>query len=126
MQRDAPTAVLTIGHLRIKRAIPFFRASAVAEREVLEAPGLLWSTGLANVGQRVVATFSLWDTSRTLRAYAKETPGHVDAMRRQAADSFQHYGSFIRYAPRSAAGALTGRNPLPATVTAALNGVPSS
>jgi hypothetical protein len=122
LERDAPTAVLTIGHLRVNRAVPFFRASAVAEKEVLAAPGLVWATGLANVGQRVVATFSLWDSSRTARGYAKKTPGHVDAMRQQAASSFQHFGSFIRYRPRAAQGELAGRNPLAETITETLNG----
>jgi hypothetical protein len=117
--------VLTIGHLRLGRAIPFFRASAVAEREVLTAPGLLWATGLANLGQRVVATFSLWDSSRTARGYAKKTTGHVDAMRQQAARSFHHYGSFVRYRPYDARGELAGRNALPAGLTATLNGVAS-
>jgi hypothetical protein len=55
-----PTAVVTIGKLRVSRAVPFFQASARAERHVVGAPGLLWATGLANVVDRVVSTFSLW------------------------------------------------------------------
>jgi hypothetical protein len=120
--RDEPTVVLTIGHLRLRRAIPFFRASARAERDVVGAPGRLWSTGLANIAQRVVATFSIWDSSTSLRAYATGAGGHVAAMQDQDRRSFHHVASFIRLRPYSAAGSLGGRNPLPAEVTAALNG----
>jgi hypothetical protein len=124
-ERAEPTVVLTIGHLRAARAVPFVRASAQAERQAVRAPGLLWSTGLANVAQRVVATFSVWESSGHLRAYANEADGHVAAMRAQDARSFHHVASFIRFRPRSAAGSLAGRNPLPAAVTAALNGAPA-
>jgi hypothetical protein len=125
-ERSDPTVVLTIGHLRATRAIPFLRASARAERDVVRAPGLLWSTGLANIGQRVVATFSIWESGRHLRAYATEAGGHVAAMQAQDARSFHHVASFIRYRPRAASGSLAGRNPLPASLTAALNRPPAA
>jgi hypothetical protein len=119
--RESPTVVLTIGHLRARRAVPFLRASARAEKQVIAADGLLWSTGLANIGQRVVATFSIWESSRQLRAYATRATGHVAAMQAQDERSFHHVASFIRLHPRSATGALSGRNPLPAAVTDRLN-----
>src|SRR5688572_4818752 len=40
VEHDGPAAVLTLGRLNLRRAIPFFRASRPAERAVLGAPGL--------------------------------------------------------------------------------------
>lgn len=120
-----PAVVLTIGQLRLARTVPFLRASARAERDVLRAPGLLWATGLANIGQRVVATLSLWESVPPMRHYTTSTTGHSQAMREQAARSFHHRGAFVRFRPRRATGSLAGRNPLPAAITARLDGAPS-
>lgn len=116
-----PVAVLTIGQVRVRRLVPFLRASARAERQVAAAPGALWSTGLANVAQRVVSTFSLWESGEQAHAYATSTTGHSAAMHDQAQRSFHHRGSFIRFRPYAVTGTLAGRNPLPAAITERLN-----
>ncbi len=119
---DEPTAVLTIGRLRLNRTVDFLRTSAQAEKQVASSPGLLWATGLANLTQHVVATFSLWETGEQMRAYATTTTGHRGALRREGERSFHHVASFIRLRPLAAMGGLDGRNPLRDTVTAILNG----
>jgi hypothetical protein len=116
-----PAVVLTIGRLRVGRAIPFFRASAKAERQVAGSPGVLWATGLANPAQRIVATLSVWSDTPQMRAYVTGTSGHTAAMREQQARSFHHVGSFIRFRPIAASGSLSGRNPLPASVATTLD-----
>ena len=113
---DGPVVVLTIGHLRRRRTIPFLRASNRAERQVVGSPGLLWATGLANVGQSVVATLSLWASSGPPHAYATSTDGHTRAMREDRQRSFHHAGSFVRLRPYAVTGSLDGRNPLPDAV----------
>jgi hypothetical protein len=114
-------AVLTIGQLRLRRAPTFFRASSRAERQVAASPGVLWATGLANVAQRVVSTFSLWDSAAHMRAYATSTTGHTAAIGAESRRSFHHAGSFVRFRPRDAHGDLPGRNPLAQDVTAVIN-----
>lgn len=114
------TVVLTIARLRVSRAVPFLRASARAERQVVGAPGLLWATGMANVAERIVATFSVWETVPQMRDYVTRTTGHSDAMRRQMEHSFHHFGAFVRFRVVAATGSLGGRNPLPESVTAQL------
>lgn len=111
-----PVAVLTIGRLRLRRAPTFFRTSARAERQVTDASGVLWATGLANVTQRVVSTFSLWRSAAEMRDYAISAGRHADAIRSENRRSFHHAGSFVRFRPRVASGSLAGRNPLPAEV----------
>src|ERR671916_2801110 len=118
---DGPVAVLTIGRLRLRRAPAFFRTSARAERQVVDASGVLWATGLANVTQRVVSTFSLWRSAAEMRDYATSSGRHADAIRAENRRSFHHAGSFVRFRPRAAHGSLTGRNPLPAEVARRLD-----
>lgn len=116
-----PTAVLTIGQMRVARTVPFVRASNRAEAQVAGAPGSVWATGFANVTQRVVSTFSLWETAEQMRAYATSTSGHSDAIRQEHRRSFHHAGSFVRFRPHDARGALSGRNPLPGDVATLIN-----
>src|SRR5918997_508170 len=119
---QGPVAVLTIGRLRLWRAPTFFRTSSRAERQAIDAAGLLWGTGLANVTQRVVSTFSLWRSVPEMRDYAASPGRHADAIRAETERSFHHAGSFVRFRPRAAQGSLSGRNPLPAEVALAVNG----
>lgn len=121
VESEGPVAVLTLGHLRVRRAIEFLRTSARAEKQVADAPGSLWATGLANLAQRVVATFSIWESTDQMRAYATGSTGHAAALRSEAKQSFHHMGSFVRFRPYAVTGSLAGRNPLPESLTEHLN-----
>lgn len=118
---DGPTAVLTIGQVRVARLVPFLRTSSRAEAQVAHAPGAVWATGLANVTQRIVSTFSLWRSVAGMREYATETSGHSDAIGAEHRASFHHAGSFVRFQPYDARGALSGRNPLPGDIADVIN-----
>jgi hypothetical protein len=109
---DGPAAVLTLGRLRLSRAPRFFRTSARAEGRVVEAPGLVWSTGLAR--PPFVATCSLWDSADALTTYAYDRahPEHVEAIAADRARPFHHRSAFVRFRPYASEGHLEGRNPL--------------
>jgi hypothetical protein len=112
VDHDGPAAVLTLGRVKVNRILPFFRASAKAEGAVLDAPGRIWSTGLAK--PPFVATCSLWESSDALAAYAYgSTPAHPDAIAEDKARGFHHESAFIRFHPYDSHGHLDGTNPLP-------------
>jgi hypothetical protein len=112
---EGPAAVLTLGRLRLTQAARFFRTSARAEGEVVDAPGLLWATGLAR--PPFVATCSLWETSRALSAYAygHREQAHPAAIAADRAKPFHHQSAFIRFRPYGSEGCLEGKNPLAET-----------
>src|SRR5688500_8773115 len=58
---DGPAVVLTLGRLRLRRAVAFLRASAGAEAAAVVAPGARWATALAR--PPFVATCSLWEST---------------------------------------------------------------
>jgi hypothetical protein len=105
-------AVLTLGKLRLLQAPRFLRTSAKAEAAVLDAPGMLWTTGLGR--PPYVVSFSLWESSRALATYAygQKVPAHHDAIDADAAKPFHHRSAFIRFRPYASRGHLNGRNPL--------------
>jgi hypothetical protein len=110
---DGRAVVLTLGRVRVNRVVPFFRASAKAEGAVLDAPGLIWATGLAK--PPFVSTCSLWESSDALShyAYSGEMPEHPAAISADQAHPFHHQSAFIRFRPYDSVGRLDGRNPLP-------------
>jgi hypothetical protein len=113
VEDDEPVAVLTLGRLRLLRAVPFLRASAEAEGEVLSAPGMLASIGLARP-PRLVATFSLWRSAAQMREYAQRQGGaHPAATRAHHEQPFHHQSAFIRFRPYASGGDWDGRDPLP-------------
>ena len=115
---DEPVAVLTLGRLRLSRAVPFFRASARAERQAVTDPALLAATGLARP-PRLVSTFSLWRTAREMRAYAvgDADAGHPRALRANRAEPFHHEQAFVRLRPYASHGSWDGRDPLAGATT---------
>jgi hypothetical protein len=112
VEHDGPAAVLTLGRVRAHRVVPFFRASAKAEGAVVDAPGLIWATGLAK--PPFVATCSLWESSDALSeyAYSGHTPEHPGAIAADHANAFHHQSAFIRFHPYDSEGSLDGKNPL--------------
>ena len=100
-----PVAVLTLGRLRLSRLPAFLATSAKAERTAVTHPALLAGTALARP-PRIVATFSLWRTTREMREYAVgQRPGaHRAAIDAHVAHAFHDESVFVRFRPYSARG----------------------
>ena len=113
VEYHGPSVVLTLGRLRISQAARFLRTSAKAEGAVVDAPGVIWATGLAR--PPFVSTCSLWESSKALATYAygHDRPAHSEAIDADADKPFHHQSAFIRFRPYGATGHLDGRNPLP-------------
>jgi heme-degrading monooxygenase HmoA len=111
---NEPVAVLTIGRLRLSQARRFLQAGAAAERLAVRDASMLRGTGLARP-PGLVATFSLWRSTGTMRAYAGGPSGaeHRDAVKAHAERPFHHDSAFIRFRPYGAEGEWNGENPLP-------------
>jgi hypothetical protein len=113
MADDEPAAALTIGRLRISQAPRFLKAGAAAERLAVRDPALLRGTGLARP-PGLVATFSLWQSTGAMRAYAGGPSGreHRDAVKAHAERPFHHASAFIRFRPYASEGSWDGADPL--------------
>ena len=109
---QGPTVVVTLGRLRLSQTARFLRASSRAEAEVLDAPGLVWATGLAR--PPFVCTCSLWRSVADMSAYAYDHDGaaHPAAIAEDRAKPFHRQSAFIRFRPYEITGSLAGRSPL--------------
>jgi len=115
VDNEGPVVVLTMGRLIPSQAIRFLRTSAKAEASVLQASGLIWATGFARPPS-LVATCSLWESTRAVSAYAfgHSDPRHPDAIATGEAKAFHKQQAFVRFRPYDSQGALGGKNPLDA------------
>jgi hypothetical protein len=96
---QGPVAALTIGHLRLPRAVPFLRASARAAADALASGNMVFATGLARP-PHLVATFSIWCDLEAMRSYVERaTGGHSKATTTNAAKPFHEHSAFIRFEP---------------------------
>lgn len=109
---EGPVAVLTLGRLHLTQLPRFLRTSARAEGRAVEAPGMVWATGLAR--PPFVATCSLWESAQaaSLYAYGRSEPAHADAIAEGDAKAFHRQSAFIRFRPYGGEGHLDGDNPL--------------
>jgi hypothetical protein len=109
---DEPVAVLTLGHTKLHRAVPFLRTSGLAEHAAVDDPAVLASTAFARP-PRFVSTFSLWRSATAMRRYAHSSDGaHQAAVRADRAKPFHREAAFIRFRPYASQGSWGGRDPL--------------
>jgi hypothetical protein len=113
---DGPVAVLTLGRLRLRRAVSFLRTSAKAEATALHADGMTWATGMAR--PPFVSTLSLWESTDALSAWAYGDGGqaHPAAIAADRAKPFHRQSAFVRFRPYRMEGQLEGKNPLTAAI----------
>lgn len=116
---EEPVIALTLGRLRLARALPFLRSAAAAEADAVADGALLASTGLARP-PHLVSTFSIWRSMTAMRDYAYGRDGaHQAAVRSDRARPFHHASAFVRFRPYASRGNWDGRDPLAAVPAAA-------
>ncbi|MFJ9466026.1 spheroidene monooxygenase [Streptomyces caniferus] len=118
-EEDGPVVVLTLGQLRLRRALPFLRANSRAAGRAAADPALVASVALARP-PRFVGTFSLWRSVSAMchYAYGADRPAHQEAVRDHREKPFHHEAAFVRCRPYGARGLLDGREPVAAAARA--------
>ncbi len=112
---EGPVVVLTISRVRMMQVARFLRTSRPAEEVALADEGMIWAT--AALRPPVMATISIWQTTRDVVAYAygRQRPAHPAAITEKERKDFTRESAFIRFAPERVEGALVGSNPLAAS-----------
>jgi hypothetical protein len=73
--------------------------------------GLRLAVGIGEAPVGLQGTFSVWESSRALRAFAYGA-AHAEVVRRTATEGWYAEELFARFAVLSAAGTVDGRDPL--------------
>jgi hypothetical protein len=110
--RDGAVAVLTRARVRPRAWRAFSRASREVDRELHGAAGLVDVVGVGELPIGTLATFSLWESTDAVRAYAYATARHQRVIDQTREGSWYSEELFARFEPYGSAGSWNGRDPL--------------
>ncbi len=109
---SGPVVVLTLGLLRLRRSLAWTRASNDVQRQLLEAPGVIWAMG-ASRPPLFAATMSIWESAEAASTFARdEGRAHATAVAANTANPFMRQEIFARFKPLSSTGSIDTRPPL--------------
>jgi spheroidene monooxygenase len=103
-----PIAALTRASIRPTAAARFWRHAPPSQAGLAQARGCLLAVGLGEAPVLRQATFSLWDSVRSMDAYARSGP-HLAAIRAAASENFFSESMFVRFVVQSVSGTWKGR-----------------
>lgn len=104
----SPVAALTRAAIRPLRAAAFWRHAPPSERGLADAPGCRLAVGLGEAPLLRQATFSLWDDSAAMDAYAHQGP-HLAAIRAAQRGGYFTESMFVRLVATRLEGRWQGR-----------------
>lgn len=109
---DQPIAVLTRATVRAQRLIPFLKAVPKVSRSIIDRPGLLFSAGVGEYPIVQQATFSLWQNSSFMQAYAYQSEHHKQIVKTTRAKNWYNEDLFARFHPYKSEGSWRGTHPI--------------
>mgnify|MGYP002779654804 CR=1 FL=1 len=109
---DGPVAAVTRARLVLRRAARFWAAVPPVSADLHRAPGLRLAVGIGEAPVGLQGTFSVWESSAALNAFAYRRPEHAAVVRRTAEAGWYAEELFARFAVRSTAGTLRGTDPV--------------
>jgi hypothetical protein len=115
-ERTGRIAVVTRASVRPRSWRAFGRASHEVDRELHGAAGLIDVVGIGEAPIGKLATFSLWETDRAVRAYAFGSPRHRRVIDETRAGRWYSEELFARFEPYGSSGTWDGRDPLSGSI----------
>ncbi len=106
--------VITRATIRTKQLWRFWRFVPSVSRSVEKQDGLLFSVGIGELPIIQQATFSLWENSHLMKAYAYQSRFHKEVVRRTRELGWYKEELFSRFHPYASEGSWHGQNPLAA------------
>ncbi len=109
---DGPVAAVTRARLVLHRAARFWSAVPPVSADLHRAPGLRMAVGIGEAPLGLQGTFSVWDSSAALNAFAYDRPEHAAVVERTAREGWYAEELFARLAVLSSRGTVDGADPL--------------
>jgi hypothetical protein len=107
-QADAPMAALTRASIRLRHAASFWQHAPATHDGIARADGCRLAVGLGEAPLLRQATFSLWDNSAAMEAYAR-SGAHLAAIRGAHEQGWFSESMFVRFAPIEISGQWHGQ-----------------
>ena len=111
VRHDGAVAALTRARLTARRARTFWRAVPPVSARLHRSRGLRFAVGIGEAPIGLQGTFSLWGSAEDLRAFAYDSPEHVEAIRRTEQLGWYREELFARFAVVGSTGTVDGVDP---------------
>lgn len=105
---DAPVCVLTRATIKASKLWQFWQFVPRVSRSVEHQKGRRFSLGVGELPLIQQATFSLWDSSHAMRAYAYNNKFHKEVIRKTRALGWYKEELFARFTPYAEEGTWQG------------------
>jgi hypothetical protein len=109
---DGPVAAITRARLVLRRAATFWAAVPPVSADLHRAPGLRLALGIGEAPVGLQGTFSVWDSTSALNAFAYGRPAHTEVIDRTRREGWYAEELFARFGVRSSSGTVRGVDPL--------------
>ena len=114
---QGPLVVLTRATVRFKGLKTFWANADTVSAIVSGAKGLIVSFGIGEMPVYKQATFSVWDNLESMKAFAYQSPEHVDVIRKTKEEAWYSEELFARFKPIASFGTLHNADPLKGLIT---------
>jgi len=106
---SGPIAVLTRARVKAMRWSAFRSAAPAADAALMGAAGRIASVGVGEWPVLVQGTFSIWESTAAMSAFARRDRDHAEVIRRTAAEGWYAEELFARFAILDSLGTWDGR-----------------
>lgn len=105
-------AVLTRATIRLARQKNFWKHVQAVADKMFAAPGFITSVGIGEVPWIKQATFSIWESKESMKAFAYKMTEHKEVIKKTKEEKWYSEDMFIRFKVIASYGRLHEKNPL--------------
>jgi hypothetical protein len=105
-----PVAVLTRATIRFRKLRDFWKRVGPISDQMKMTPGLRFSAGIGEAPVYRQATFSIWDSSDQMKAFAYRLREHQDVVRDTRTFKWYSEEMFLRFKPVCSIGSIRGKS----------------
>jgi heme-degrading monooxygenase HmoA len=102
-------AVITRATIKVRRLPAFWRFVPRSQEPLKNAEGLIYTKGIGEAPIVRMATFSVWESEESMKAFAYKTPEHREAITKTRELGWYGEELFARFRPYASEGTIGGR-----------------
>jgi heme-degrading monooxygenase HmoA len=109
---EGPLAILTRASIRTRSLLAFWKNAPQTQQALSKAEGLIRSIGVGELPFVRQATFSLWESAKSMQQYAYQSKEHRAVIQKTRSENWYKEELFARFHLLSSTGAWKGSPPL--------------
>lgn len=108
---DGPVAILTRATIRLPQLKAFWKNVDGVANQMSSAKGFITSIGIGEMPYIKQATFSIWQSKESMKAFAYQMKAHAEVIRKTRTGNWYSEEMFVRFKPLKITGTIRGVTP---------------